>query len=156
MNFGCGRVLTRDPHRAGVWVHLWVDTGLGTMGGLHCFNWSSGCLQVWVERWRPTLPSGSSLQLFLLLKQEGRRQGTYFKRMTAPGQDINCLEQNRSKMVDKLTFTRVWVSVFSWTPKSLWMVSAPVKLRCLLLGKKAITNLDSIWTETSLCQQRSV
>ena len=28
--------------------------------------------------------------------------------------------------------------------------------RCLLLGRKAMTNLDSIKTETLLCQQRSI
>ena len=33
---------------------------------------------------------------------------------------------------------------FSWAPKSLQMVTATMKLRCLLLGRKAITNLDSI------------
>ena len=35
--------------------------------------------------------------------------------------------------------------LFSWVPKSLWMVTAAMKLkRCLLLGRKATTNLDSI------------
>ena len=29
-------------------------------------------------------------------------------------------------------------------PKSLWTVTAAMKLRCLLLGGKAMTNLDSI------------
>ena len=28
--------------------------------------------------------------------------------------------------------------------KSLWMVTAAMKLRCLLLGRKAMTNLDSL------------
>ena len=30
------------------------------------------------------------------------------------------------------------------TPKALQMVTAAMKLRCLLLGRKAMTNLDSI------------
>ena len=34
--------------------------------------------------------------------------------------------------------------LFSWAPKSLWTVTAAMKLRCLLLGRKAMTNLDSI------------
>ena len=34
--------------------------------------------------------------------------------------------------------------LFSWAPKSLQMVTAAMKLRCLLPGRKAITNLDSI------------
>ena len=35
-------------------------------------------------------------------------------------------------------------TLFSWTPKSLQMVTAAMKLRHLLLGRKAMTNLDSI------------
>ena len=35
-------------------------------------------------------------------------------------------------------------TLFSWAPKSLQMVSAAKKLRHLLLGRKAMTNLDSI------------
>ena len=34
--------------------------------------------------------------------------------------------------------------LFSWAPKSLQMVTAAMKLRHLLLGRKAVTNLDSI------------
>ena len=33
---------------------------------------------------------------------------------------------------------------FSWAPKSLQMVTAAMKLRHLLLERKAMTNLDSI------------
>jgi len=33
---------------------------------------------------------------------------------------------------------------FSWTPKSLWTVTAPTKLRHLLFGRKAMTNLGSV------------
>ena len=33
----------------------------------------------------------------------------------------------------------------SWAPKSLQMVIAAMKLRCLLLGRKVMTNLDSIF-----------
>ena len=35
--------------------------------------------------------------------------------------------------------------LFSWAPKSLQMVTAATKLRHLLLGRKAMTNLDSIF-----------
>ena len=35
-------------------------------------------------------------------------------------------------------------SLFSWAPKSLWTLTATMKLRYLLLGRKAMTNLDSI------------
>ena len=34
--------------------------------------------------------------------------------------------------------------LFSWAPKSLQMVTAAMKLRLLLLGRKVMTNLDSI------------
>ena len=34
--------------------------------------------------------------------------------------------------------------LFSWAPKSLQTVTAATKLRRLLLGRKAMTNLDSI------------
>ena len=34
--------------------------------------------------------------------------------------------------------------LFSWAPKSLWMVTVAMKLRCLFLGRKAVTNLDSV------------
>ena len=34
-------------------------------------------------------------------------------------------------------------TLFFWAPKSLQMVTAAMKLRCLLLGRKAMTNLDS-------------
>ena len=38
-----------------------------------------------------------------------------------------------------------WQILFSWTPKSLWMVIAAMKLkRLLFLGRKAMTSLDSI------------
>ena len=36
------------------------------------------------------------------------------------------------------------VSDFFWAPKSLQMVTAAMKLRRLLLGRKVLTNLDSI------------
>ena len=35
-------------------------------------------------------------------------------------------------------------TLFFWAPKSLQMVTAAMKLRHLLLGRKAMTNLDSV------------
>ena len=37
-----------------------------------------------------------------------------------------------------------WQTLIFWVPKSLHMVTAAMKLRCLLLGRKVMTNLDSI------------
>ena len=36
------------------------------------------------------------------------------------------------------------VTVLSWAPKSLQMVTAVMKLRHLIVGRKAVTSLDSI------------
>ena len=35
-----------------------------------------------------------------------------------------------------------WETLFSWAPKSLWMVTAAMKLKDMLLGKKAMIHLD--------------
>ena len=49
-----------------------------------------------------------------------------------------------------------WQILFSWAPKSLQMVTKAMKLRCLFLGRKAMTNLDSVFkSREALCQQRS-
>ena len=37
-----------------------------------------------------------------------------------------------------------WQTAFSWAPKSLQMMTAAMKLKHLLPGKKAMTNLDSV------------
>ena len=36
-----------------------------------------------------------------------------------------------------------WQILFSWAPKSLWMVIHKIK-RCLIFGRKNMTNLDSV------------
>ena len=48
-----------------------------------------------------------------------------------------------SWQVDGETMEKVQ-TLFSWAPKSLQMGTATMKLRYLLLGRKAMTNLDSI------------
>ena len=40
--------------------------------------------------------------------------------------------------------TRETETLFSWAPKSLQMVTAAMKLRHLLLGRKAMTKLESL------------
>ena len=42
------------------------------------------------------------------------------------------------------------LTLFSWAPKSLQMVTAATKLRHLLLGRKAMTKLDSILKTTDI------
>ena len=56
---------------------------------------------------------------------------------------------------------KLWQTLFSWVPKSLWIVTRNHKIKtCLLLGRKAVTNLDSIlksrdialWTKVHLAK----
>ena len=50
-----------------------------------------------------------------------------------------------------------WQTSFSWAPKSFQMVTAAMKFKYLLLGRKAMTNLDSKQKSRELlCQQRSI
>ena len=37
-----------------------------------------------------------------------------------------------------------WQILFSWAPKSLWMVITAMKLKDVLPGRKAMTNLESV------------
>ena len=48
-----------------------------------------------------------------------------------------------SWQINEEKWKQQWV-LFSWSPRSLWMVTAALKLRHLLPGTKAVTNLDSI------------
>ena len=43
-----------------------------------------------------------------------------------------------------------WLTLFWGAPKSLQMVTAAMKLRCLFLGRKTMTNLDSILKSTNI------
>ena len=47
-------------------------------------------------------------------------------------------------------------TLFSWAPKSLQMVTATMKLRLLLLGRKAMTNQDSILKSRPIILQTKV
>ena len=49
-----------------------------------------------------------------------------------------------SCQIDGETVETDWLTLFFWAPKSLQMVTAAMKLKTLLLGRKAMTNLDSI------------
>ena len=40
--------------------------------------------------------------------------------------------------------TVTWQTLFSWAPVSLWLVTAAMKIKDLFLGRKAMTNLDSV------------
>ena len=49
-----------------------------------------------------------------------------------------------SRQIDKETVEKVAEFIFFWTAKSLQMLTAAMKLRCLFLGRKVMTSLDSI------------
>ena len=49
-----------------------------------------------------------------------------------------------------------WQTLFSWAPKSLQMVTEAKNKRHLLLGRKAMTNLDSILKSRDLTLQTKV
>ena len=56
-----------------------------------------------------------------------------------------------------------WQILFSWVPKSLWTVTAAMKLKdSCLLGKKAMTNIDSIFKSrdntlpTKVCLEKAM
>ena len=46
--------------------------------------------------------------------------------------------------------------LLSWAPKSPWTVTTAMKLRCLLLGRKAMTNLDSVLKSRDITLPRKV
>ena len=54
------------------------------------------------------------------------------------------------------------INLFSWAPKSLWMVTAATKVRHLLLGREVMTSLDSILKSrditlpTKVCQVKAM
>ena len=43
-----------------------------------------------------------------------------------------------------------WQILITWAPKSLWTMNAATKLRRLLFGRKAMTNLDSIFKSSDI------
>ena len=58
-----------------------------------------------------------------------------------------------SCQIDGKTVEIVADFVLGGAPKSLQMVTAAMKLRCLLLGRKAMTNLDSIFKSRDVTLQ---
>ena len=50
-----------------------------------------------------------------------------------------------SWQIDGKQMGKQWLTLFWGAPKSLQMVTTAMKLRCLLLGRKVMTNLDSIF-----------
>ena len=81
-----------------------------------------------------------SKSLLMKVKEESEKAG--FK-LNIQKAKIMAPDPIISWQVDGETVERVTDFILG-APKSLQMVTAAMKLRCLLLGKKAKTNLDSI------------
>ena len=76
------------------------------------------------------------------VKEESEKIGL---KLSIPKTEIIASSPITSWQIDKETMETV--TDFIWegaAPKSLQMVTAAMKLRCLLLGRKSMTNLDSI------------
>ena len=78
--------------------------------------------------------------LLMKVKEESEKAGLKFKI-----QKMNIGIQSHQFMANRWGNNGNSDSLFSWAPKSIWMVTAAIKFfkRCLLLGRKVI-NLDSI------------
>ena len=98
---------------------------------------------------------GELKSLLMKVKEEGEKAGLKLNIQKILRSWHPVLSLHGKQMEKKW---KQWQILFSWASKSLWMVTAAMKFkRCLLLGRKAMTNLDSaLKAETSLCQQRSI
>ena len=74
------------------------------------------------------------------VKEESEKPGLKFNILKTK---IIASGPNNSWQIDGKKWKQCQI-LFSWAPKSLQMVTAAMKLRYLLLGRKAMTNLDSI------------
>ena len=84
--------------------------------------------------------------LLMKVKEENEKPGlklnTQKTKITASGPITSWQIDGEWKNMEKQW--KQWQTLFSWAPKSLQMVTAAMKLRHLLLGRKAITNVDSV------------
>ena len=79
-------------------------------------------------------------RLLMKVKEESEKVGL---KLNIQESKIMASDPISSWQIDGETMETV-IDLFSWAPKSLQMVTAAMKLRHLLPGKKAMTNLDSI------------
>ena len=100
-----------------------------------------------------TLMAESEEELKSLLKEESEKVGL---KLNIQKTKIMASGPITSWEIDGETVEQCQ-TLFFGAPKSLQMVTAAMKLRHLLLGRKVTTNLDSVFkAERLLCQQRSV
>ena len=79
--------------------------------------------------------------LLMKVKEESEKAGLKLKILKTK---IMASAPITSWQIDEEMIKTVTNFFFSWDPKSLQMMTKVMKLRCLLLGRKAVTNLDSI------------
>ena len=91
------------------------------------------------------------------MKEESEEAGLKLNVQKKKKKKVMASSPNTTWQIDGKTMETVTDYIF-WAPKPLQMVvTAAMKLRHLLLGRKAITNLDKIFkAEILLCQQRPV
>ena len=77
--------------------------------------------------------------VLMKLKKESEKAGLKLKIQKAK---IMASDPIPSWQIDWETMETMRDFLFSWTPKSLWMVTEAMKTH-LLLGRKAMTNIDS-------------
>ena len=116
----------------------------------------------------------TSLVLIYLISGRHHPYGRKWRRTKEPLDEIergewkNWLKTQHSKnkvtasgpitswQIDGETMEAVTDFIFGGAPKSLQMVTAPMKLRHLLLGRKVMTNLDSILKSRDITLQTKV
>ena len=91
--------------------------------------------------------------LLMKVKEKSEKAGL---KLNIQKMKITASGSNPSWQIDGLTMEKVRDFIFLGS-KSLQMVTSALKLRYLLLGRKAMTNLDSVLqAETLLNRQRSI
>ena len=81
------------------------------------------------------------MSLLMKVKEESEKVGL---KLNIPKTKIMASSPITSWQIDEETIETVADFTFGGAPKSLQMVTAAMKFRCLLLGRKVLTNLDNI------------
>ena len=145
------------------WAWVWVNSGSLWWTGRPGVLWFMGSQRVrnywatelnWTEGFRyadnTTLMEESEEELKCLLmkaKEESEKAGLTFniqKTKVMASSPITSWQMDEEKW-------RQWQILFSWAPKSPWMVTATMILKPdSLLGRKVMTNLDGVLQSTDI------
>ena len=90
--------------------------------------------------------------LLMRMKEESEKAGwklnIHKTKIMASGPIVSCKQMGKQ--------CKQWENLFWGAPKSLQMLTTAMKLRCLLLGRKAMTNLDSVLKSRDITLPRKV